>query len=254
MLHLACHVSIQAAKKQPAAVLCATCHASTTCLLIAPNTQTFLTRHVAFRSSAVDIYDQKEKADWKTLCVNPDAAVQKEQTQHSEVVLDVELGPIDSKARRIKAAAVQLPQVSGQDTTASPAATPAAARTAAPVQKQIQADCNSWHAHAEQLIVSLQHDDEHSTSGLQNSAASQQQPSFSQGFVEEELKALQKAAAVNVICVESQMTARAAEGASQLKRIVIEYLFGGMCVIAGTIPCQRVQTASVLKLEVPVYL
>jgi len=197
----------------------------------------------------VDIYDQKEKADWKTLCVTPDAAGQKEEPQKSEVVLDVELGPIDSKARSIKAAAVQLPQVSGQDTTASPAA----ATTAAPVQKQIQADGNSWHAHAEQMIASLQHDHEHLISGSQDSAADQQ-PSPSQGFVEEELKALQTAAAVNVICVESQMSARAAEGTSWLKRIFIEYLFGGMCVIAGSIPRQSVQTAQVLKLEVPVYL
>ena len=67
---------------------------------------------MAFRSSAVDIYDQKEKADWRTLCITPDAAVQKEETQNSEVVLDVELGPVDSKARGIKAAAVQLPPVS----------------------------------------------------------------------------------------------------------------------------------------------
>jgi len=197
----------------------------------------------------VDIYDQKEKADWKTLCVTPDAAGQKEEPQKSEVVLDVELGPIDSKARSIKAAAVQLPQVSGQDTTASPAA----ATTAAPVQKQIQADGNSWHAHAEQMIASLQHDHEHLISGSQDSAADQQH-SPSQGFVEEELKALQTAAAVNVICVESQMSARAAEGTSWLKRIFIEYLFGGMCVIAGSIPRQSVQTAQVLKLEVPVYL
>ncbi len=197
----------------------------------------------------MDIYDQKEKADWKTLCVTPDAAGQKEEPQKSEVVLDVELGPIDSKARSIKAAAVQLPQVSGQDTTASPAA----ATTAAPVQKQIQADGNSWHAHAEQMIASLQHDHEHLISGSQDSAADQQH-SPSQGFVEEELKALQTAAAVNVICVESQMSARAAEGTSWLKRIFIEYLFGGMCVIAGSIPRQSVQTAQVLKLEVPVYL
>ena len=197
----------------------------------------------------MDISDQKEKADWKTLCVTPDAAGQKEQPQNSEVVLDVELGPIDSKARSIKAAAVQLPQVSGQDMTASPAA----ATTAAPVQKQIQADCNSWHAHAEQMIASLQHDHEHLISRSQDSAADQQH-SPSQGFVEEELKALQTAAAVNVICVESQMSARAAEGTSWLKRIFIEYLFGGMCVIAGSIPRQSVQTAQVLKLEVPVYL
>lgn len=197
----------------------------------------------------MDIYDQKEKADWKTLCVTPDAAGQKEQPQNSEVVLDVELGPIDSKARSIKAAAVQLPQVSGQDMTASPAA----ATTAAPVQKQIQADGNSWHAHAEQMIASLQHDHEHLISRSQDSAADQQ-PSPSQGFVEEELKALQTAAAVNVICVESEMSARAAEGNSWLKRIFIEHLFGGMCVIAGSIPRQSVQTAQVLKLEVPVYL
>jgi len=202
----------------------------------------------------VDIYDQKEKADWRTLCITPDAAVQKEETQNSEVVLDVELGPVDSKARGIKAAAVQLPPVSGQDTTASPAATSAAATTAAPVQKQIQADCTSWHAHAEQMIASLQHDQELSSSGSQDSAADQQQPSSSQGFVEEELKALQKAAAVNVICVESQMTARAAEGTSWLKRIFLEYLFGGMCVIAGSMPRQSVQTAQMLQIEIPVYL
>ncbi len=37
MVRLACHVSIQAAQKQPAAVLCVTCHASATRLLIAPD-------------------------------------------------------------------------------------------------------------------------------------------------------------------------------------------------------------------------
>ena len=202
----------------------------------------------------MDIYEQKEKADWRTLCITPDAAVQKEETQNSEVVLDVELGPIDGKARGIKAAAVQLPQASGQNMNASPAATSAAATNAAPVQKQIRADCNSWHAHAEQLIASLQHNYEHSSSGSQDSAASQQQPSPSQGSVEEELKALQKAAAVNVICVDSQMTARAAEGTSWLKRIFLEYLFGGTCVIAGSTPRQSVQMAQMLQIEIPVYL
>ncbi|DBA78608.1 TPA: Potassium transporter, variant 2 [Trebouxia sp. C0004] len=209
-------------------------------------------RAMAARSSAVDIYDQKEKADWKTLCIAPDAAVQKEGTLNAEVVLDVEVGPIEGKARSVKAAAVQLPQVSGQDKIAPPAATPAAATTAAPVQKQIQADC--WHAHAEQMLASLQHDDEHWISGSQNSPANQQQPSSSQGFVEEELKALQTAAAVNVICVESQMAARAAEGTSWLKRIFIEYMFGGMCIIARSMPRQSVQTAQLLEIEVPVYL
>lgn len=202
----------------------------------------------------MDIYDQKEKADWRTLSITPDAVVQKEETQKSEVVLDVELGPIDSKARGKKAAAVQLPPVSGQDTSASPAAATAAATTAAPVQKQIQADCNSWHAQAEQMIASLQHDHEHSSAGSQDSAADQQQPSSSHGFVEEELKALQKAAAVNVICVESQITARAAEGTFWLKRIFIEYLFGGLCVIAGSMPRQSVQTAQMLQIKIPVYL
>ncbi len=202
----------------------------------------------------MDIYDQKEKADWRTLSITSDAVVQKEDTQNSEVVLDVELGPIDGKARGIKAAAVQLPPISGQDTMAAPAATPAAATTAAPISKQIQADCTSWHAHAEQMIASLQHDHEHSSSGSQDSAADQQQPSSSQGFVEEELKALQTAAAVNVICVESQMTARAAEGTSWLKRIFLEYLFGGMCGIAESTSSQSVQTAQLLQIEIPVYL
>lgn len=201
------------------------------------------TCHVC-RSSAVDIYDPGAKADWKKFCNSngPQLAAA------TEVASDVELGPIvsanDSKA--VEAASAQPLQNPGHESTALP--------TAAPAKSQIQSEDDSWRTLVEQMMSVDSHHKQDVSFGTQHAPADQHQSSSSQGFVEEEVKALQAAAAVGVTHVESRVTPRAAQGSSELKRFLVEHLFGALCSVSGATVRQRVEEVQTLELRVPVYL
>ena len=192
----------------------------------------------------MDIYDQEAKSDWKKFCNNSISGPQ--LAAATGVVSDVELGPTvsanDSKAT--EAASAQQLQESGHESTAPPAA--------APAKKQFQSD--SWRTMVEQMMSLRGHNKQEVSWEMQHAPADQHQSSSSQGFVEEEVKALQAAAAVGVTRVESQVTPRAAQGSSGLKRFLIERLFGALCSVSRATVRQRVEKVQTLELRVPVYL
>ena len=194
----------------------------------------------------MDIYDPEAKSDWKKFCNNSISGPQ--LAAATGVVSDVELGPTvsanDSKAT--EAASAQQLQESGHESTAPP--------TAAPVKLQTRSEVDSWRTLVEQMMLLCGHNQQEVSFETQHAPADQHQSSSSQGFVEEEVKALQAAAAVGVTRVESRVTPRAAQGSSGLKCFLTEHLFGALCSVSGATVHQRVEKVQTLELRVPVYL
>lgn len=177
-------------------------------------------------SSAVDIYDQKAKADWSEFGDAPDIFAQQMVQRDPGGETDVELGPTNNKAEN-------------HDALQPPAGTsshPAEAATA--VIKPTCSGDTSWRS---DVIASVQQDAQQRRPVRSQDAAADPSSSSQTGFVEEEVRALQAATALSAIHIESRVRPQAVEGNFWLRRIFVNFLFGGLCAIACAPPHQTQQ-------------
>ena len=182
------------------------------------------------RSSAVDMYDSKKaKPDWKNFCEQPaeaKAAPGIEQTLvDPDPQADLELGDITHVADKAAGAVPKDTESANQFT---------------------------WRDSVEQIMMAAQQDDPliHADSG--HAADDLDQSSSAQaGFAEEEVRALQTAAALGVVLIYCHITPKATPGSTWVKRFFVESLFAGLCHAAG--PHTEIQNAGqVLEVCAPV--
>ena len=182
------------------------------------------------RSSAVDIYDAKTKADWKQFCKQPgnQLPIQPSSQPDSALQPDVELG-----------------------------GSPPAPRVSSPVEirdKDSQLETQAtWREHVEQIMASAQASHQHASSTDDHAATAHVGQSAQSSFVEEEVKVLQEAAAAGAVSVEANISPQVSPGSNWVKKMFVEVMFSGLCSVAGG-HLKEKSCAQVLEVRVPVYI
>ena len=203
----------------------------------------------------MDIYDSKTRLEPKsTGTSNPATAQPKMQrAQEAEIhsgneagvttmqLPDLEIGTADTDMP----AMVPTP---GRPSDSSDSNTEVAQQSAAG-----QESCFSWQQYVEELMAAVKQDQ-----ALHAGYADQdRRPSSSSGqagFVEDELKRLQAAAATDVLYVSARLSPRACEGSWLLKRILVDNLYAYLLSFGQVSNFSVTQSRHVLEVVVPVCL
>lgn len=202
----------------------------------------------------MDIYDSKPRLDSKVPGTSTLATAQPKLHLAQEAVIH--------SSNQAGVTNIQLPDLeTGTADTDMPAIVPAPGPSdsidknteVAQQSAAGQESCFSWQQYVEELMAAVKQDQ-----ALHAGYADQdRRPSSSSGqagFVEDELKRLQAAAATDVLYISARLSSRACEGSWLLKRILVDNLYAYLLTF-GQVPSFSVnQSRHVLEVVVPVCL
>ena len=202
----------------------------------------------------MDIYDGKIRLDPKSIGTSTPATAQPKLHRAQEAVIhstnEAGVTTMQLPDLEIGTAGADMPAMAP---TPGPSDSPDKNTEVAQQSAAAQGSCFGWQQYVKELMAAVKQDQ--ALQGVDPDQARRASSSSGQaGFVEDELKRLQAAAATDVLYVSARLSPRACEGSWLLKRVLIQNLYAYLLTFGQVSRFSVNQSRHVLEVVVPVCL